>query len=486
MIDYAKARVLCTGDIMLDCFVQGEVKRISPEAPVPVFQWITEKRMLGGVGNVAANITSLGATATIVARIGSDVEGEKLSRLLSGCGVESLLLTSTSVPTTQKTRFVAKGNHLMRMDRESIIPLSSDDEKHVLSLISSKLQDTDIVVISDYAKGFVTPSFCSNLIRLCRAARIPVYVDPKGNDYGKYKGATLIKPNLKELEIACGIKIDTEASNFISHTASCARKLISENDIDCAIITLSEYGMLYVTTRDKESIYLPTAVHEVSDVSGAGDTTMAALTVARGGGATFREAMAIANAAAGIVVGKVGTAVVSRQELDDSLSHNDNATPLNPINAKVMSLNELMMIVDKWKANKLRVGFTNGCFDCLHRGHIASLYQTRTHCDKLIVAINSDASIRRLKGPCRPIQDERTRSLVLANMELVDAVVIFDEDTALPIVKEIHPDVIAKDGYPLDKWPEGRFVMSYGGQAIVLKHLDGYSTSNMIDRIKAK
>ena len=484
MIEFSKAKVLCVGDIMLDRFVLGDVKRISPEAPVPVFQWITEKRMLGGVGNVAANISSLGATATIVARIGSDAEGEIVNSLLSNCGVESLLFTSTSVPTTQKTRFVAQGNHIMRMDRESIIPISSAEESALIPLISSKLPDTDIVVISDYGKGFVTNSFSAKLINLCRTAKKPVYIDPKGADYSKYKGASLIKPNLKELEIACGVKIDPAASNFISHTASCARDLITTNDITSAVVTLSEHGMLYVSAINEEIIHLPTAVHEVSDVSGAGDTTMAALTVARCGGATFREAMSIANVAAGVVVGKVGTAVVSQQELNIALTRDRQDQYMS--GNKILSLDELVRLTAQWKSSKLRVGVTNGCFDCIHCGHISSLRQTKAHCDKLIVAINSDASVRRLKGASRPIQDEQTRSQVLANLELVDAVVVFDDDTALHVIENIRPDIVAKDGYPLDKWPEGQFVMSYGGKALVLQHLEGYSTSSIIDRIRSK
>jgi D-beta-D-heptose 7-phosphate kinase/D-beta-D-heptose 1-phosphate adenosyltransferase len=479
-----KARVLCVGDLMIDRFVQGDVERISPEAPVPVFRWSSEKQMLGGVGNVVANVKSLGASAAVAARIGRDTDGETATALLARHGAETLLISSNAVPTIQKTRFVAQGNHVMRMDREMIAPLAPEEETELLSKISARLNDFDIVILSDYAKGLVSPSFSAALINACRAASVPVYVDPKGCDYSKYAGATLVKPNRKELEAVCGVKFNPAAPDFTDQIVSCARNLISDTKIEKIVVTLSERGMVFVPDDGGEPVFVAAKVREVSDVSGAGDTTMAALAVARAAGATFCEAMAIANAAAGIVVGKVGTATVSPAELKNALVHGHSETM--PFADKIMSPDELASKTLAWQKEGLRVGFTNGCFDCLHCGHLSSLYQAKEHCDRLVVAVNSDASVRRLKGASRPIQDERTRTLVLAGLELVDAVVVFDYDTALPVVEKIRPDVIAKEGYSIDKWPEGRFVESYGGKAVFLKRVDGYSTSALANRMGAK
>ncbi|MGN0855329.1 MAG: PfkB family carbohydrate kinase [Kiritimatiellia bacterium] len=479
--DLSKARILVVGDLMLDRFVQGEIERISPEAPVPVFRWGAEREMLGGAGNVVANLHALGVAPALVCRTGADAEADRAEALLRAAGAELLAVRSEAVPTIRKTRFVAKGHHVLRMDREKVAPLTAEEERQLLMAIERALPNFDLVVFSDYAKGIFSTSFATKAIACCRAAGKRVFIDPKGKDYRKYGGATLVKPNRKELEAVCGVAFDPTAANFLDEVIRCTRKLLDACGIERAVVTLSEKGMVYVSRDAAETVYLPTEGREVCDVSGAGDTTMAVLAAARATGASFRRAMELANVAAGIVVGKVGTAVVTPGELQAALDAKRSL--VLPFERKVLSRGELPALVRAWQAQGLKVGFTNGCFDCLHCGHLSSLYQAKEHCDRLVVALNGDASVRRLKGPSRPIQDQRTRSFVLAGLELVDAVVLFDEDTALPVVEEIRPDVIAKEGYAIDRWPEARFVTGYGGKAVTLQRVEGYSTSSMVERM---
>ena len=482
MIDLSKARILCVGDIMLDRFVAGSVERISPEAPVPVFRWGGEREMLGGVGNVAASLRALGAKAGVACRVGRDREGESVKRLLEESGSLAIVMASDHVPTIQKTRFVAQGHHVLRMDRETIEPLTADEEKRLFITISGVIGDVDIVLLSDYAKGLLSRPFCERLIALAKESGKRVYVDPKGKDYRKYAGATLVKPNRKELEAVCGVTLDPKSPGFLGEVKKYAKKLLETVSIDHAIVTLSEKGMLYVPRAEGETIYLPTECREVCDVSGAGDTTIATLAAARAAGASFREAMEIANVAAGIVCGKVGTATVSAAEIEAAMTEKKGGAAAR--RGKVLERAELAARVKAWQTEGLAVGFTNGCFDCLHSGHLASLFEAKEHCDRLVVAVNTDASVRRLKGPSRPIQDEGTRSAVLAALEAVDAVTLFDEETALPVVEAIRPDVIAKEGYTIDRWPEARFVESYGGKAVTLKRLEGFSTSKLVENMK--
>lgn len=482
--ELSRARILVVGDLMLDRFVAGDVERISPEAPVPVFRWGAEREMLGGAGNVVANLHTLGASSALACRVGIDAEADRAAALLGAANARLVAVRSASVPTIQKTRFVAKGHHVLRMDREKVAPLAPAEEAELLAEIARTLPDVDLVVFSDYAKGLFSTSFTTKAIACCRAAGKRVFVDPKGKDYRKYGGATLVKPNRKELETVCGVTFDPSARDFLDRIVRYTKKLLATCDIARAVVTLSEKGMVYVPRDAGETVYLPTEGREVCDVSGAGDTTMAVLAAARAVGAPFRRAMELANVAAGIVVGKVGTAVVAPAEIQAALDAK-RARAL-PFARKVFSRAELPACVRAWQAEGLKVGFTNGCFDCLHCGHLSSLYQAKEHCDRLVVALNSDASVRRLKGPTRPIQDQQTRSLVLAGLELVDAVVLFDEDTALPVVEEIRPDVIAKEGYSLDRWPEAQFVTGYGGTAVTLRRVEGYSTSAMVEKLKVE
>lgn len=467
---------------MLDRFVRGEVGRISPEAPVPVFRWLGEKQMLGGVGNVVANLRALGVKTSLACRVGADADGAVVAGLLREMGVENLSLETADVPTTQKTRFVAQGHHVLRMDREVVKPLDANEEDALLASIVNALDDVNLVILSDYAKGVLSESFTGKVIAACRERGVGVYIDPKGKDYRKYAGATFIKPNRKELELVCGVAFDASAPDFLEQVITHARRLLETIRVDHIIVTLSEKGMVYVSREGGETVYLPTECREVCDVSGAGDTTMAVLAAARAAGADFRAAMKLSNIAAGIVVGKVGTAVVTAKEFDAALNGDDGTAVFEK---KIFGREALRVQVREWQAHGLKVGFTNGCFDCLHMGHITSFAEAKKHCDRLVVAVNSDACVKRLKGETRPVQNEMTRTHVLAGLSVVDAVTVFDEETALPVVDALRPDVIAKEGYAIENWPEAQFVVSYGGEAVTLKRVDGYSTSSLVARMNA-
>ena len=474
--------VLCIGDMMLDTFVYGNVERISPEAPVAVLRWNDEKTMLGGVGNVVANLVSLGVRTSLICRVGDDAAGKRIRELLDGMGVEVRTSTVPDLPTTEKTRFISKNNHLMRMDRERVVEPDATELETVVAFAGDMLDDVSLVILSDYGKGFLSRDLLTRVIRACRERAIPVFVDPKGLDYSKYAGATLIKPNRKELGMALGEEVVLGDDASLAAVIEQVRRLCNLADVDEVLVTLSENGMVYAS-RDPQiaPVRLPTKAREVCDVSGAGDTTIAVLAAARAAGAGMPEAMALANAAAGIVVGKVGTATVTQEELQRAIEGGG----IYPTRIeKVLSMSELVSRVANWKSVGEVVGFTNGCFDCLHLGHLSSLRQAREHCSKLVVAVNTDRSVRRLKGESRPLQDEQTRSQVLAELDLVDAVVLFDEPTALEVVKRICPDVIAKEGYALENWPEAQFVASHGGKAVTLRREDGYSTSGLVARLK--
>ena len=476
MVDFTKVRALCIGDVVLDRFVSGDVTSISREAPVPVFRWGSEKVMLGGVGNVVANLRALGVDTTLIARIGRDSAGARIRELLVRAGAQARLIESDAVPTIQKTRFVAKGHHVLKVDQDGEQAPSAEEEGEVLAALKEVLRQVDLVILSDYANGLLSASLAQKVIAECRGYGRPVYVDPRGKDYAKYAGATLVKPNRLELEIATGADLTGDGADLRRRVVAAAAALLKEKGIPEAVVTLSERGMVYVPAAGEGAFALPTRVVDVCDVSGAGDTTMAVLAAARAAGATMREAMALANAAAGIVVGKVGTATVSAAELAIALGES----------GKVFSREALAARVRAWQTEGLKVGFTNGCFDCLHCGHLSSLEQAREFCDRLVVAVNDDAYVRRHKGLARPIQDERTRVQVLAGLELVDAVTVFGEESAEGVLAALKPDVYVKEGYDLETLPEATLVRSWGGECRTLKRVPGYSTTEIEQRMKAR
>ena len=482
---FSSVRALVIGDIMLDKFEYGKVERISPEAPVPIFRFSHEKKMLGGAGNVVANLVTLGCKTTFIGIVGKDDNGATIANLLRKVGAHSHLLKLDNYPTIVKTRLIAGNNHLLRADQEEIMPVVTELLPIFKKILTQAIKNVDIVLVSDYNKGLLTPITTQIIIDICNHYNKAVLVDPKGTDYSKYKGATLIKPNLKEFSEATKMKYNPLATDFQEKVKIGAELLFSKYCIKNILVTLSEHGMVYIPSKNLDELkQIPTEAKEVFDVSGAGDTSLATLGASIGANIPIKDAMKLANLASGIVVGKLGTATVSAEELKIALSNKETPEDGWKQKRKIITLKQAEDIVTKLKENKKIIGFTNGCFDCCHLGHLNSFMQAKKLCDILIVAVNSDASIKRYKGESRPFQDEKTRALLLASLEFIDYVIVFEEDSPLHIVDKLKPDVVAKEGYPLDKWPEGRLAISYGGKAITLNRLEGYSTSNLVSKMK--
>ena len=481
---YRNIRVLCIGDVMLDHFLYGKVERISPEAPVPVFNFQSEKKMLGGAGNVVANLHSLGCTADILCLVGDDAAGREVKELLEHVCGHVCAITVPGFPTIEKTRVIAGNSHLLRIDNERRFQC---DDGILDSELDERVKEADIVLLSDYAKGLLSAERCRSIIAACLRQNRPVIIDPKGDDYSKYAGATVVKPNLKEFNQATGLSCRPADPDFEDRLREGASALFERHGIQNLLVTLSEYGMAFVSARQPDSVFrIPTEAREVFDVSGAGDTSLAAFGASLAAGADIEDAMKLANIASGIAVGKLGTSCVTAQEILDALSRRrSSGGPGWKQKNKIVSRHEAAAIAAQCREQGRKVGFTNGCFDLLHQGHLHSLMQARQQCDVLMVGLNTDASIKRLKGPSRPVQDEKTRALLLASLEFVDFVVMFDDDTALPLVDAIRPDLILKEGYTIDRWPEAQFVESYGGKAVTLSRLDGYSTTQTIQRMKS-
>lgn len=474
-------RILVVGDLMLDIFIYGSVHRISPEAPVPVFKFGRERRMLGGAGNVSVNLAALGCQTTCVGLVGDDEEAESIADLLDQNRSKRVLFTLPGHRSTVKTRMIASHNHILRADRESVAPDISPILADFREKIASAATDSDVILVSDYAKGLITAETAPEIIQIGRQLNKPVLIDPKGGDYSKYSGATLVKPNLKEFQEATGMTFDPGSESFRQKAALGAKTLFDRFRFDHLIITLSEYGMLYFSAKEPDlAIQIPTQAREVFDVSGAGDTSFAALGAALGAGASYEEALALANTASGIVVGKLGTSTASARELREQLEKKRGSLE----SENIVSAEKIVEILEPLRRRGKVIGFTNGCFDCLHLGHLNSFARARAECDILVVGVNSDSSVRSYKGPDRPIQDEKTRAGIVAALRYVDYVVVFDSTTALPLVERIRPDVIAKQGYTLDAWPEARFVTACGGRAVALEQTSGVSTSELIAKIK--
>ena len=469
---FPSVRLLVIGDIMLDRFMTGTVERISPEAPVPIFKQRSEKLMLGGAGNVVANLTALNAQTHFIGVIGKDAQGQLVLDYLNQLKASSFLLKTKQFPTITKTRMIANNNHLLRCDQEVYIQLSDSEEKTLLSNIEKTIFKMDIVLLSDYGKGLFTPHFTQAVIQLCHQNNKPVFIDPKGTDYSKYRGATLIKPNRKELELATSLSLPTEAPDFMEQVKTAAHKMLNLADIQQTIVTLSEKGMLFVSKDPtEESIHLDTFAREVFDVSGAGDTSLAVLGLAIAAGATIGQAMELANLASGIVVGKIGTATTSSEELTTAVQIKYQLD--RPLSTdKTTSSDDVANAVKQARSQHKTIGFTNGCFDVLSLPQLKTLQQIKKSCDFLIVGVNTDDSVLRLRGE-KPMQNEQTRSQIIAALECVDLVVLFNGskagNNAVDLVRIIKPDIIAKSGYPFDQWPEAQYVASYGGTILEIK-----------------
>ena len=474
-----KLAVLCIGDLMLDDFVYGEVSRISPEAPAPVIAVQREEIVIGGAGNVARNIAALGAKCVFVGIVGNDEAGAtcRASFKKYKNGIVPHLVSDPSRPTTRKLRFVSEhfSTHLLRADWEEARPATGKVEKAIIDQAYKLLPRVDAVVLSDYAKGVLTEKVIRAVIDRAVKLDKPVIVDPKGLDYSIYRGATLITPNRKELGDAAHHPVKTH-----EQVAAAANKLAKLTGSSAVLVTLSEDGML-LQVRGHKPVHAPAYPVKVRDVSGAGDTVVAVLSVLLALGADFEAAMRAANAAASVAVGKRGTAVVTASELRSRILPPAALATEEKI---VHTVKDLEAQLKQWRVQDLRIGFTNGVFDLLHPGHARVLAQARAACDRLVVGLNSDASVRGLdKGSERPLQDERARAEVLASMEAVDLVAIFNEDTPLNLIKRVRPNVLVKGSDYHGKTVVGReIVEATGGEVILVDLVPGHSTTDIVRR----
>jgi len=470
-----RARVLCLGDVMLDRFVYGAVERISPEAPIPVMRVLREEAMPGGAGNVAANLAALGARAILVGVAGEDEAAGRLADLLAARSVDARWFRAPDRPTTVKTRFIAGVQQLLRADREATEALSQASAKGVLAAFEAALADCDVVVISDYAKGVLCDAVLAPAIEAARAAGKPVIADPKRPRFDAYAGAAVLKPNRAELAAAARMPCGTDAE-----VEAAARHALAECGVEALLITRSEQGLSYVP-RAGAAIHVPGRARQVFDVSGAGDSVIAAFAAALAVGAQAEEAATLANLAGEIVVGKIGTAVVKREDLEAASLDRE----IQAYEAKVASRDAMLEAARAWKARGLKVGFTNGCFDILHPGHVSLLAQARAACDRLIVGLNSDSSVARLKGPDRPVHGEASRAIVLAALADVDLVTVFDEDTPLALIRALRPDLLVKGAdYTEDGVVGAADVRSWGGRVLLAELAQGHSTTRTIRRLK--
>ncbi|MFQ6017578.1 MAG: D-glycero-beta-D-manno-heptose-7-phosphate kinase [Kiloniellaceae bacterium] len=475
----AKARVLVVGDVMLDRFVYGTVERISPEGPIPVLQIDRDVSMLGGAGNVLRNLAALGVRADFVAVVGEDAAGHEVRDLATGdAGRGCRILVQAGRPTTIKERYIAAGQQLLRADRESARPLAAHTAGAVVDAAKAALAESGAgaLVLSDYGKGVLQPATIAALVEVARAAGRPVVVDPRGRDYARYRGAALVTPNRPELHQATGLPVDDD-----DQIVAACRAVIETAGVEGVLATRSEDGMTLVTAEaGAPPRHFAARAREVFDVSGAGDTVTAVVAAGLAAGVEIADAARLANVAAGIVVGKLGTAVAHSGEVLRAL----HASELLAAEAKVVDLDSLVERVAGWRRAGLAVGFTNGCFDLLHPGHVSLLSQARQACDRLIVGLNSDASVRRLKSRGRPVQSEAARAAVVASLADVDQVVIFGEDTPLRLIEAIRPDVLVKGAdYTLDRVVGAEVVQSYGGRVVLARLMPGYSTTGTIEKL---
>jgi len=466
-------QVLVIGDLMLDRYVWGNVARISPEAPVPIVRAVLQNERPGGAANVAMNIIGLGGKATLFGFVGEDADGATLEKHLREAGINSRMTIVPGHPTTTKLRVLCGKQQMLRLDMEETDGYPADVHRVLIEQIESAMPSADAVVLSDYAKGVLTEDVCQQVIRAARRGGIPVLVDPKHRSFARYRGATTICPNLVELSVVTGIEMQD-----LDALLAAGQKLTKELGLDCLTATLSEKGIAVI--RENTKFLAPTVARQVFDVSGAGDTVIATLALAIASGLEMETAVQIANVAAGIAVSKVGTVPVNKDELLMNLM-SDIALSAQE---KVLSLEQLRVRTSVWRSSGQSIVFTNGCFDLLHVGHIALLEDARREGDRLIVAINSDASVRGLKGASRPIMGERERSRILAALTAVDAVVVFEDPTPLGIIEVLRPDVIVKGGdYTEETVVGAKEVHSWGGRVKIVPTIKGFSTTELIARV---
>lgn len=450
-------RILIIGDLMLDHYVWGSVERISPEAPVQILKITQENNRLGGASNVALNLIALGAKAHICGIVGDDMDGKNIINLLDSAGVNrDLLCVKSDFQSIKKTRFIASNQQVLRVDRESV-DMSLDSA--ILARIADCIEQFSAIILSDYGKGALSIDFTKQIIALANDKKIPILCDPKGDDYSKYANATLLTPNRKEAQIATNIRIDSRDSLL-----SALKKLKNDYNLKYGLITLSEDGMAIF---DSKLTQIPTLAKEVYDVTGAGDTVISALAFGLCNGMDIQTSAKFANAAAAVVVGKIGSAQATRAEILSIMGGD-------------MHIDEIELIADLKRSGK-KIVFTNGCFDILHLGHISYLREAKSYGDILVVGLNSNESVRRLKGDSRPINDEGDRAQILKELECVDFVIIFDEDTPLNLIAKIQPDILVKGADYKGKEVVGSEIVS---DVRLVDFTEGKSTTKIIEKIK--
>jgi D-beta-D-heptose 7-phosphate kinase/D-beta-D-heptose 1-phosphate adenosyltransferase len=473
---FSRLKILVVGDLMLDRYILGEVDRISPEAPVPVLRHAQRYERAGGAANVAMNLAGLGCHALLAGFWGDDAERRELAAFLDEAKIDTAGVVTTSLPTISKTRIVGRRQQLLRLDIESRERPGPVDVQRLRERAEQLVGKVHAVVLSDYAKGALTAEICEAVIRAARAAGTPVLADPKTPDFSKYSGATMVCPNLAELSVATGV-----ATQELEALLAAGEQQRAEHGLTYLTVTMSEQGIRVLS--EGKAYHSPARAREVFDVSGAGDTVIATLAAGLAGGLQVETAVELANLAAGIVVGKVGTVPIAQHELIAAL------TPSSGISSgeKVLDRVTLAKRIAEWRAAGESIVFTNGCFDLLHVGHVILLEDCHRFGTKLVLGLNTDASVQRLKGPLRPVVGENERARVMSALGAVDAVVLFDEDTPLELIRAVKPDVLVKGGdYQVETVVGHEEVMAAGGRVEIVPTVEGFSTSNIVRKLTGR
>ena len=472
------AKAACIGDLMVDQFVYGEVSRVSPHAPIAVLLRQTESVNLGAAGNVARNVCALGAEAVLAGVVGDDAMAHEATRLVDEIeGLHGELVTQVARPTALKTRFVAAGQQLLRVDHEDRSAIDRQTEERLTAAITDSAAGCGVILLSDYGKGCVTDAVIAACHAASKAHGAPLVVDSKATAYDRYGAVDLIKPNAAELAAVTGLPAETDGEVELA-----LRQLLELCQAKAVLVTRGPRGASLMV-RGELVWHAPGYARPVFDASGAGDTTFAALGVALAVGASLKEAVSFAMLAAGLSVAKPGTAVATPAELMDAVRQIERG----PADAKLATPERMRREIATWRQHGLKVGFTNGCFDILHRGHVAYLAQARDWCDRLVVGLNSDRSVRALKGEGRPINDLESRALVLSGLGSVDLVVAFDEDTPVVLIEAARPDVLVKGAdYAKEEVVGHELVESWGGEVKLAPIIEGYSTTAAIEKLSRR
>ena len=472
ILSLLNCKIFCLGDLMLDNYVIGNTNRISPEGPIPILDIKKEVKMLGGVGNVVRNLSTFATQTSLVTLVGNDEIGKEVEKKLNKINIKKNVIKDKNRPTITKTRFIANNQQILRVDKEKVQNIDKILERKIYDFSKKHIKKSSAVIVSDYNKGLITSELLIKIIKFSKINKKPVIIDPKGNNFEKYKGATIITPNIKELESVLKKKLNNE-----NEIVNAAKHLISKYNFEYLLVTLGKKGMILVSKKEG-IIRLSAEAKEVFDVSGAGDTVVSFIAAGLAKSLKINDVIKIANIAAGIVVNKTGTSVAHLSEMLISVNKDDYHL------SKVMNLSEAEKIIKFWKSKNENIGFTNGCFDYLHPGHISLLKQAKNKCNKLIVAVNSDSSIKKNKGPLRPRQTLNTRLQVLNSIPYVDLIIVFSDVTPIKIIKKVKPKLLIKGSdYKENEIIGANEIKKNGGKVLRAKILENFSSSIIIDEI---